>query len=195
MQNIAKKEVIELLWKEIIPREGELKTEKFLTWLRESDFYKAPCSTEFHLNREGGLAQHSYNVYVLLKEKCIRYNIDVLKTTLIMCGLGHDLCKVNFYKKGIKNVKEDGRWIQKECYLVEDQFPMGHGEKSVSILQNFFMLTEEEKLAVRWHMGMFDPSIHFSYPNGYAFKTAQKKYALITLLQTADIEASQILEE
>jgi len=71
---------------------------------------------------------------------------------------------------------------------------MGHGEKSVSILQDFFLLTEQEKLAIRWHMTAFDAGIHFGYPSGFAFREAVKKYPLVTLLFTADYEASNIIE-
>lgn len=72
---------------------------------------------------------------------------------------------------------------------------MGHGEKSISILQDFITpLTIEEKLAIRWHMVAFDPGIHFNYPSGYAFREASK-IPLVVLLFTADYEASQIIEK
>lgn len=164
-------------------------------WLTETDFFQAPSSTEFHLACPGGLAQHSLNVFHLLREKALRY----LKTgfshdSLVVAGLGHDLCKVDFYTRGTRNVKENGIWVAKQVWQVNDQFPMGHGEKSVSILQDFITLTEEEKLAIRWHMTAFDAGIHFNYPSGFAFRAASKKYPLVPLLFTADYEASQMLE-
>ncbi|MCR4425044.1 MAG: hypothetical protein NUW23_02485, partial [Firmicutes bacterium] len=42
---------------------------KLITYLRTSDFYEAPCSTKHHLARPGGLAEHSLNVYRILKAK------------------------------------------------------------------------------------------------------------------------------
>jgi HD superfamily phosphohydrolase YqeK len=77
---------------------------------------------------------------------------------------------------------------------VEDRLPMGHGEKSVYLAQKFITLTDEEALAIRWHMTAFDPSIHFDYPNGYAFRKAAEISPLVTLLFTADYEASNIIE-
>jgi len=80
-------------------------------------------------------------------------------------------------------------------YSVVDQLPLGHGEKSLSILQDFIKLTEPEKLAIRWHMGATEPGTHFDYPTGYAFRAAMERHPLVTLLFTADLEASQIMEK
>lgn len=181
---------IQKLW-DAVERPG---ANDLYSFLELSDFFEAPCSTEFHLCQPGGLAEHSLNVYNLLEEKVQRYGLDIANDTVIICGLGHDLCKCNFYVKGTKNVKENGRWIEKQVYKVNDQFPFGHGEKSVSILQDYMSLTDEEKLAIRWHMVAFDPGIHFNYPSGFPFRAAANKYPLVTLLFTADYEASQILE-
>lgn len=119
-----------------------------------------------------------------------------MKQTVIVCALGHDLCKANFYVPGHRNVKNDvtGQWERKSVFKVKDQFPMGHGEKSVSILQEFVRLTEIERLAIRWHMCAFDPGIHFFYPSGSAYREAVKVHPLVTLLFTADYEASNIIE-
>ena len=37
--------------------------DKLLGYIRKTDFYRAPASTRFHLACEGGLLQHSLNVY------------------------------------------------------------------------------------------------------------------------------------
>jgi len=182
---------------EIINLWGAVKREganKIVDFLHISDFFEAPCSTAYHLNYPGGLAEHSLNVYNLLEEKIQRYNLAVSNDTTIICGLGHDLCKCNFYTEGTRNVKENGKWITKKVYVVNDQFPYGHGEKSVSILQDYMLLTKDEKLAIRWHMVAFDPGIHFNYPSGFPFRAAADKCPLVTVLFTADFEASQILE-
>ncbi|KAA6301784.1 MAG: hypothetical protein EZS26_002093 [Candidatus Ordinivivax streblomastigis] len=34
-----------------------------LGWLETTDWYSAPASTVYHLNQEGGLLEHSINVY------------------------------------------------------------------------------------------------------------------------------------
>lgn len=190
MDNAENKKRILDLWNGI-DRQG---VGNLTNWLeKKSDFFTAPCSTEFHMCCAGGLAQHSLNVMNLLAEKVDRYGLNYDRDTITICGLGHDLCKANFYVPGVRNVKENGQWREKKVYLVKDQFPMGHGEKSLSILQDFIFLTTEEKLAIRWHMVAFDPGIHFNYPSGFPFREASK-IPLVVLLFTADYEASQIVE-
>jgi hypothetical protein len=93
----------------------------------------------------------------------------------------------------MRNVKENGQWIQKQIYVVKDQFPIGHGEKSVIMLQNFITLTEEEQLAIRWHMGPFTDGFD-SFTLKQAYNAAVKKYKLVPALFAADYEASQIFE-
>ena len=207
-----------------VKREGMPDLIKFLD---ESDFFKAPCSMAFHLCREGGLAEHSLNVYNLLKEKVERYKVDVPPESVIICGILHDLCKVNLYKIGGEDATDAQMKYLKTWYnpvnkvskkyaskliehfkggasgkdmpqpepewTIEDKFPFGHGEKSVSIAQDFIKLALEEKLAIRWHLLAFDAGIHFNFPSGYPFRTASES-PLVVLTFTADYEASQILE-
>jgi len=188
-----KEKILKILKEDLKDRDG---AEDFLYYLENgTDFFTAPCSTIFHLAKDGGLAEHSMNVYELLKEKVARYELKVNPDTIAICGLMHDLCKTNFYKKGKKWTKSDGKWLEVDCYEVDDQFPTGHGEKSVFILQRFLKLTDDEILAIRWHMAAFDASIHFNYPNGFPFRASIKKCPLVTLLVTADMEASNIIEK
>ena len=79
-------------------------------------------------------------------------------------------------------------------YTVDDKLPLGHGEKSLYLISKYVTLTDEEAAAIRWHMVSFDAGIHFNYPSGFPFREAMKRFPLVTLLFTADMEASQILE-
>jgi hypothetical protein len=74
----------------------------------------------------------------------------------------------------------------------EDREPLGHGEKSLIILQRFIKLELYEMLAIRWHMGAWDLSDVYGK---YAFNEAVKVHPLVILLQTADLEATHILEK
>lgn len=156
---------------------------EFYDWICRSDFFIAPASSKYHLAYTGGLAQHSLNVYRLLKQKAQFFNIAVTESNLLIMGLCHDLAKVDIYKP----TKEGG-------YEVEDAFPLGHAEKSISILQRFFVnpqLSDEVLLAIRFHMGQYENG---NYSWERSFNQAKKLTPLVTLLHTADLEATFVVE-
>lgn len=88
---------------------------ELLEWLGKSDFYTAPASTRFHGSYEGGLVQHSLNVYDELKRLLSIYpEIECSEETAVIISLFHDLCKVNFYgidKRNRKTNQVNGRVI------------------------------------------------------------------------------------
>jgi len=191
--NIFKEKIILELDKELGAIDGG---DNLLYYLENgTDFETAPGSTIFHSNGEGGLAKHSWNVYELLKEKVERFELKTPSRSVAICGLLHDACKLNTYVKGKKWSKDTGTWQQIDCWEVKDEFPFGHGEKSVAVLQRFIKLTDEEMLAIRWHLGPFLPGTHFPYPDGMAYKKAKELYPLVTLLYAADLESSELLEK
>lgn len=174
------KEKFLTLCRENIHREG---IDKLLAWLEKSDFFTAPASTRYHGAHEGGLVEHSLNVYEQLI-RCNMFDFDRFDTPTIV-ALFHDVCKTNFYKQDARNVKENGVWVQKPYYTVDDKFPYGHGEKSVFMIERFMRLTNEEAFAIRFHMG------EYSDPNtGKAFE----KYPLALLLHQADERATFLME-
>lgn len=196
-----------------VNREGK---DALMEYIRSSsDFYTAPASTRFHLSTEGGLLQHSLNVYDSLQRK--RDSVTwgaVLEAAgsdaLIICPLLHDLCKTHFYKVDYKNqktydpekvaaaerwqVKRDNGgafiWEQVPVYVVDDKVPYGHGEKSVMMIEQFMRLTGPERFAIRWHMGFSEPP-----QNHLQLTQAMAKYPLILALHEADQEASVLLED
>ena len=114
-------------------REG---MDRLLEFIRKSDFYKAPASTRFHSCHEGGLLEHSLNVYKCLKEKRSNtiwneYLEKIPEESLIISALLHDLCKTYFYVVDYRNKKNDaGVWEKVPYYTVIDKIPYVHGEKS-----------------------------------------------------------------
>lgn len=165
---------------------------------KECDFFTASASTTYHENTAGGLARHSYNVYTLLAEKVARFypKGNIPEQSIVLCGLLHDVCKIDMYKWGFKWKKDaNNKWIEDPCWLVDDKFPVGHGEKSVFMIQRYIQLTDEEIAAIRFHLGMSETGVHFNYPMGFAYKAAISKYPLLLLTHTADVEAAYALEE
>lgn len=177
-----------------IKREGADKLLAFLT-SDGCDFFTAPASTRYHGNFEGGLLQHSLNVYDCLCDILARprmkemYGVSYSDESIAIAALMHDLCKVNFYKTSYRNVKNEmGRWESVPYYTIEDNLPYGHGEKSVYILSGYMRLTRDEAFAIRYHMGFSgteDPG-----NVGHALEMFPLAYALCM----ADMEATFFME-
>ena len=178
-----KEEFIELL--KSTKREG---IDEIINFLEKTDFFKAPASTRFHGNYEGGLLEHSMKVYEILKHKVKNSVIDINvgDDTLIIVALLHDICKANYYKVDFRNAKnERGEWEKVPYYTVDDTIPYGHGEKSVMMITEYMKLTSEEKYCIRWHMGFTEPKELYG-----TISLAYKKYPLALLMHEADLEAT-----
>jgi len=161
---------------------------ELINFLEKSDFFKAPASTRFHGDHEGGLVEHSLKVYEILKHKVENsiMPIEIPEESIIIIGLLHDICKTNFYKVDYRNAKNAlGVWEKVPYYTIDDTIPYGHGEKSVMMITEYIKLTNEEKYAIRWHMGFSEPKELYG-TLGQAFK----KYPLALLLHEADMEAT-----
>lgn len=188
-----REEFIEI-YKENVKREG---ADKLLDYLCSSDFFCAPASAKFHLSREGGLAEHSINVYKRLLKYVVceygeNYREKISDESIAICGLLHDLCKIDFYKQDLRNVKNaDGAWEQRAYYTIDEKLPYGHGEKSVYIINGFIRLTREEALAINWHMGGFDDRVR---SGNFAIAGAYYMYPLAVMLHIADLSASYLDE-
>jgi HD superfamily phosphohydrolase YqeK len=113
-----------------------------LAWPEQSDFFTAPASTKYHGNYEGGLCDHSIGVYERLVRLNEIYEARVEPESAAIAALFHDVCKIDFYKRRTRNVKnENGVWITKEVWEVDEKIPLGHGEKSCLLLKNYIRLT------------------------------------------------------
>lgn len=170
-------------------REG---IENLIAFLEKSDFFIAPASTRFHSSKENGLVEHSMKVYEILKEK-VKNSIVPIETpeeSIKIIGLLHDICKTNFYKVDYRNAKNElGVWEKVPYYTIDDTIPYGHGEKSVMMLTEYMKLTNEEKYAIRWHMGYTEPKeLYTTIGNAY------KKYPIALLTHEADLEATYLLD-
>lgn len=189
----AQEEFVEIFNK-YIKREG---SENLLDWLITTDFFTAPASSKFHSAYEGGLCQHSINVFnryvkLLTMEYGENFTDKISMETVAIISLLHDLCKVNFYKVEYRNVKVDGQWTQQPYYTIEDSLPYGHGEKSVYIISGFMRLTREEAMAINWHSGGFDERVK---GGSYGMADAYYKFPNAMIFHTADLMATYLDEK
>ena len=186
MTNAEYKERFLALYRAYVTRTG---AEEFLTYLEEkSDFFTAPASTRFHLACEGGLLQHSVHV----AEEMLKFE-DEPPESAALCGLLHDVCKMNFYVVSTRNRKNEqtGQWEKVPYYTVDDRFPYGHGEKSVFLIERFMRLSVPEAVAIRWHMGGFDDAVR---GGNQSIARAFETYPLAVKLHLADIAATYLVE-
>ena len=179
--------------------------DNLINFIRKSDFYTAPAYTKYHSCHEGGLLEHSMYVYDCLLNlmKTPPWNqFEFAEDSMIISALLHDVCKTYFYVVETKNKKEysehgsktdsQGKfdWVSYQGYTINDQYPYGHGEKSVMMIENFIRLTPEERYAIRWHMGFSD-----QFVDSKTLSAAIKKYPLILALSTSDMAASFLIEK
>lgn len=181
---------------ETITRDG---IDNLMEWLEsETDFFTSPASTRYHGSYEGGLVEHSLNVFNQLLWELDNFvgqgwQEFISMETAAIIALFHDICKVNNYQLVEKWRKDaDGQWESYEAYEYDkDALQMGHGAKSVFFLQRFIHLTVVEAQAIFWHMGAYDISPYASL-NGLssAFETNQ----LAFLIHRADMAATYAVE-
>ena len=181
------------IYRSQITREG---ADKLLSYLcsENCDFFTAPASTRYHGAYEGGLLEHSLNVYDCLCDIMKRprlkdmYQIEYSNESIAISALLHDICKTNFYKVSYRNGRNpEGKWESVPYYTIEDSLPYGHGEKSVYIISGYMKLTRDEAFAIRYHMGFStndDP--------GNVGK-ALEMFPLAFFLNCADTEAGYLM--
>lgn len=137
----------------------------------ESDFFTAPCSTQYHLCKEGGLAEHSLNVYMYMRNAAagIGYYDPLTDSSdsIIITSLLHDIGKAtyrgkpNYVPNMIQDKKNKGQLIQSEAKPFEsnkDRLYIPHEIVSLQIISKYIELTEEEEFAILYHNGMYAPS-------------------------------------
>lgn len=171
-----------------------------IEFIENSDYFTAPASTKFHSSHEGGLSEHSWHVMKGFRRKVAGFKLNVPEDSQTIVGLLHDICKVDFYGKEKKNVKKGTKdngygkqvpnWVEEEATVVKDQFPVGHGEKSVIVLQKYIKLTDQEIMMIRWHMAGFEPSENYR-----TYNNAMNMFPEIVALIAADIESTYLLEK
>ena len=180
-------------------REG---VDKVIEGLEKLGFFDAPASSKHHLAEKGGLVRHSLNVYAqtmaiaTAQIEMLPYLADKLPLdSITIVALLHDVCKAEIYKSEIKHRKNpDGKWEDYFGYTADYSYcPMGHGEKSViRLLRMGLRLTNDEILAIRWHMGGWDLVDSFEAKGN--FSAACDKCPLLSVLIAADELATRIME-
>lgn len=215
-----KNEFLELVNRLAVARPEYNDWEGLINYLNTSDFFSAPASTMFHGAYVGGLCEHSLNVYKSIIDLATMYqntheNVNFTWENLALTSLFHDLSKINFYEKSIRNVKRywDGNpetlnkynkkddngyfnWFTEESFIKKsfnDTFIYGnHEETSVFKLQEFIALSTDEIVAILHHTGYITSDGDFNKSKEYSYVFSS--YPLALLLHLADTYATFAIE-
>jgi 23S rRNA maturation-related 3'-5' exoribonuclease YhaM len=175
---------------------------ELLNQMEEIGYFTAPCSGGNHLAKEGGLAEHSWNVNGIMNAMyetvvggdCVipQYSIDIV-------SLLHDLGKCGDYGKPnyVENWIKDGRPTKAEPeqkYKISESKPfktnpdllyIPHEVRSVKIASQFIHLTEYEEQAILYHNGLY---------GDFRYAVQGNETPLYLLLHSADMWASRVIE-
>lgn len=164
--------------------------------LKANGFFTAPASTKYHGAFEGGLFEHSRNVthtlITLTRDNGLAWQRP---ESPYIVGMFHDLCKIDLYRH--PEVAPAMLVGGHELHAVEvtkwehnpDTLLKGHGDKSVMLLSQYFQLTLEEILCIRYHIGAFVDQKEW---NDYT--RAIHQFDTVLWTHHADMIASHILE-
>lgn len=151
-------------------------------------FFEAPASTKYHGAYPGGLVEHSNNVF----RRLVWLNADEKQKGkqsysaehIAVVALLHDICKAQSYK--LERTATGQQYV-----YAGDALPVGHGEKSVIMIQPFMDLDPMEIIAIRWHMGAYDAAARSDLRE---LDTAFKQCKLAAMLHLADMTATHLDE-
>ena len=176
--------------------------EELLNHMEQIGYFTAPCSGGNHLAKEGGLAEHSWNVNGIMNamyETVVGGDCEIPQYSIDIVSLLHDLGKCGDYGKAnyVENWVKDGRPTKAEPeqkYKISETKPfktnpdllyIPHEVRSVKIASQFIHLTEYEEHAILYHNGLYS---HLGYD------VKGKETPLYLLLHMADMWASRVME-
>lgn len=186
----SKSEVTDFLNFMKLPDGTPVVSDDMMEYLMAYGFFTAPASTKYHGNYEGGLLEHSYMVtkYLLTLTQDNHLIWHKARSPFIV-GMFHDLCKIDQYRHPASDLVVDGMLLPdpSKWEYNPDTLLKGHGDKSVMLLSQFYTLTDEEIMCIRYHMGAFTDKSEW---NDYTRAVSQ--YPNVLWTHQADMLASHV---
>lgn len=186
----SKSEVTDFLNFMKLPDGTPVVSDDMMEYLIAHGFFTAPASTKYHGNYEGGLLEHSYTVTKFLLTLTQDNHLIWRKPrSPYIVGMFHDLCKIDQYRHPASDLAVDGMLLPdpSKWEYNPDTFLKGHGDKSVMLLSQFYTLTDEEIMCIRYHMGAFTDK-----PEWNDYTRAVKTYPNVLWTHHADMLASHV---
>jgi len=150
-------ERFEILKKKVVKRKKEF--DVFICMLeKDSSWLTSPASTKYHLNKAGGLLEHSVGVTeTLLKFREILAP-QISEESCVIVGLLHDVGKIGMPGKP-RYLKNDNQWeIDKRnmTYKINpDEVYMGLAARSLYLIAKYIPLSDSEAQAILYHDGQY----------------------------------------
>jgi hypothetical protein len=154
-------------------------------YLYDSDYFLAPASTKYHNNFYGGLCLHSLDVTRMFLPRINSIETEMSRESAIVCGLLHDLCKVDYYYRN-----QNGEWKANKEHPANKL----HGCLSVQIAEQFIKLTDEERDVIKFHMGLFSCYGYVKEYSAEELHDAISRFPSVQIFGACDMEEAHLRE-
>ena len=162
--------------------------ESLIVALEEGGFYTSPASSGNHLAKDGGLLEHSLNVYDASVEVWQAMNIDekVSHNDIVITSLLHDVGKMGAFGKPNyeENILKSGSRSTAKPFTTTG-IGLQHQDISIMTVNKYIELTEEQAVAIKYHNGLYTA-------DGRDIKG--KESPLYLIVHFADMWASRVIE-
>lgn len=151
------KERYEELKMKVIRRKKEFGA--FIAMLeKETNWLVSPASTKYHLNREGGLLEHSVGVAEALLRLRETLAPAISEESCVIVGLLHDAGKIGMPGTP-RYLKNDNQWeVEKRgiTYKINPrEVYMGLAARSLYLISKYIPLSDAEAQAILYHDGQY----------------------------------------
>lgn len=182
------KERYEILKTKIIKRRQEF--DAFIDILeKETSWLTSPASTRFHLNKEGGLLEHSVGVAETLLKLRETLALQLSEESCVIVGLFHDVGKIGMPGKP-RYLKNDNEWETKNRDMTYKVNPkevyMNLAARSLYLIAKYIPLSDSEAQAILYHDGQYVEANK---------EVAHRETPLTLLVHFADCWTAHIYEE
>ena len=182
------RERYETLKSKVAKRKKEL--DSFIKMLEnDTSWLTSPASTRYHLNKEGGLLEHSVGVAENLLKFRGAFAPQLSEESCVIVGLLHDVGKIGMPGKP-RYVKNDNDWETKKrgiAYKINPaEVKMNLAARSLYLVTKYIPLSDSEAQAILYHDGQY---VDFNK------EVAHKEEPLTLLVHWADYWTAHIYEE
>ena len=182
------KERYEFLKNKVVNRKKEF--DVFIAMFeKETSWLSSPASTKYHLNKEGGLLEHSVGVAETMLKLRETLTPEISEESCVIVGLLHDAGKIGMPGKP-RYLKNDNEWEIKKrgmTYKINpEEVYMGLAARSLYLIAKYIPLSDSEAQAILYHDGQYVESNR---------EVAHHEMPLTLLAHFADLWTAHILEE